>query len=186
MTKGEGNPMISRKRIYAVSVALVMSAGLAIGFASAGGAGGPAPGGPGASSCANGIYSGYCGTQESATGLYIAVGWNNHLIGTTHPQASNAEFFWFADASATAANNDKYAVFSPNGMPSNRVMADVNHVIVLTQATGAANQKWVFDGTGWENVGTGDVLESTTNGGPIDAATGPSSGTSETWTFVIP
>ncbi len=178
--------MITRKRIYAVGVAFVMSAGLAIGVVSAGGTNGPAGGGYGTSNCVNGIYAEYCGTQESATSLYIAVGWGNHLIGTAKPQANNAEFFWFADASATAANNDKYAEFAPDGIASNRVMAEVNHTIVLTQATGAANQKWVFDGTGWENVATGDVLESTTNGGPIDAVTGPSSGTSETWTFVIP
>jgi hypothetical protein len=178
--------MISRKRIYTVSVALAMSAGLAIGVAGAGGTSGPAPGGYGASNCANGIYAEYCGTQESGTSLYIALGSGGRLIGTENPQASNAEFFWFADASASAANNDKYAEFAPYGIASNRVMAEVNHCIVLTQATGAANQKWVYDGTGWENVATGDVLESTSNGGPIDAVTGPSSGSSETWTFVIP
>ena len=185
--------MISRKKIYVVGVALVMSAGLATGVAGAGGTGGPPPGGgygppPGGygANCATVIYAQYCGTQESGTSLYIAVGWGNRLIGTGNPQASNAEFFWFADASPTAANNDKYAEFAPNGIASNLVMAEVNHVIVLTQATGAANQKWVYDGTGWENVSTGDVLESTYNGGPIDAVAGPSSGSSETWTFVIP
>jgi hypothetical protein len=183
--------MISRKKISAVSVALVLSAGLGIGIgvAGAGGTSGPAPGGYGASNCANGIYAGYCGTQESGTSLYIAVGWGSHgygVIGTANPQANNAEFFWFADASASAANNDKYAEFAPDGIASNLVMAEVNHCIVLTQATGAANQKWVYDGTGWENVATGDVLESTYNGGPIDAVAATSSGPSVTWTFVIP
>jgi hypothetical protein len=177
--------MISRKKIYAVSVALVMCVGLAIEVAGAGATGGP-PGGYGTFNCANGIYAEYCGTQESGTSLYIAVGWGGRLIGTENPQASNAEFFWFADASPSAANNDKYAEFAPNGIASNWVMAEVNHSIVLTQATGAPNQKWVYDGTGWENVATGDVLESTFNGGPIDAVAGPSSGPSETWTFVIP
>lgn len=178
--------MISRKSIYAVSVSLVLSAGLAVGVAGVAAAGG-SPGGHEAYNCANGIYSGYCGTQESGTGLYIAVGWgSHHLIGTENPHASNGEFFWFADASASAANNDKYAVFAPDGIASNQVMAEVHHDIVLTQATGATNQKWVYDGTGWENVATGDVLESTYNGGPIDAVAGPSSGSSETWTFVTP
>lgn len=178
--------MISRKGIYAVSAALVLSAGLAVGVAGVAGAGGPPPGGYGAYNCANGIYAGYCGTQESATSLYIAVGWGDHLVGTNNPQARNAEFFWFADASASAANNDKYAEFAPNGVASNLVIAEVHHVIVLCQANGAANQKWVYDGTGWENVATGDVLESTSNGGPILATAGPSSGSSETWTFVTP
>jgi hypothetical protein len=180
--------MISRKRIYAVSASLVLSAGLAVGIAGVAGAGGTD--GHGAYNCANGIYAGYCGTQESGTGLYIAVGWGDdhpHLIGTENPHAWNAEFFWFADASASAANNDKYAVFAPNGIASNQVMAEVHGHIVLTQATGAANQKWVYDGTtGWANVATGDVLESTSNGGPIVAVAGPSSGSSETWTFVTP
>ena len=179
--------MISRKKIYAVSASLVLSAGLAVGIAGVAGAGGTD--GHGTYNCANGIYAGYCGTQESGTGLYIAVGWgddNPHLIGTENPHASNAEFFWFADASAGAANNDKYAEFAPNGIASNRVMAEVHGVIVLCQATGAANQKWVYDGTGWQNVATGDVLESTSNGSRIVAVAGPSSGSSETWTFVTP
>jgi hypothetical protein len=34
--------------------------------------------------------------------------------------------------------------------------------------------------------GTGDVLKSTYNGGPIVAASPPSAGASETWTFVTP
>ena len=89
MTKEGTKPMITRKRIYAVSVALLMSAGLAIGVAGAGGT--PAPGGYGTSNCANGIYSGYCGTQESGTSLYIAVGSGGRVIGTANPQASNAE-----------------------------------------------------------------------------------------------
>jgi hypothetical protein len=177
--------MISRKSIYAVSLAVVMSAGLAVGVAGIASAGG-SPGGYGTYNCANGIYSGYCGTQESATSLYIAIGWHNHVVGTENPQSWNAEFFWFADASASAANNDKYAEFAPNGVATNLVLAEVHHTIVLCEATGAANQKWVYDGTGWENVATSDVLESTTNGGPILAATGPSSGSSETWTFVTP
>jgi hypothetical protein len=179
--------MISRRKIYAFAAVLAMSAGLAIGVASAGGTNGPTSGGSaGVSNCANGIYSQYCGTQESATGLFIAVGSNGRVIGTENPLPNNGEFFWFADASTSAANNDKYAEFAPYGIASNRVLAEVNHCIVLAQASGAMDQKWVFDGTGWENVATGDVLESTTNGGPIEAATGPSSGPSETWTFVIP
>jgi hypothetical protein len=178
--------MVSRKKIYAAAAVLVMSAGLALGVAGAGGTNGPTSGGGSVSNCANGIYSQYCGTQESATSLYIAVAPNGRVIGTENPQPNNGEFVWFADASTSAANNDKYAEFAPYGIASNRVLAEVNHCIVLTQASGATNQKWVFDGTGWENVATGDVLESTTNGGPIDAAAGPSSGPSETWTFVIP
>jgi len=177
------------KKAYAVMAAAVVSVGLAVGISGAAVASSRTPatfGGAGTSNCANGIYSEYCGTQESQTGLYIAVGWRGRIIGTSNPKPWNAEFFWFADASSSAANNDKYAVFAPYGVVSNKVMAEVNHHIVLATASGQPNQKWVYDGTGWQNVATGDVLQSTYNGGPILAVTGPSSGPSETWTFVIP
>jgi hypothetical protein len=176
------------KKAYVISAAVVISAGLGFGISGVANASSriPIPSGGGASNCANGIYSNYCGTQESATDLYIAVGWGDRIIGRSYPQPWNAEFIWFADASSSAANNDKYAVFAPNGVASNKVMAEVNHHIILATASGASDQKWVFDGTGWQNVATGDVLQSTFNGGPILAVTGPSSGSSESWTFVIP
>lgn len=65
-------------------------------------------------------------------------------------------------------------------------MADVHHHIVLATASGAADQKWVYEDGGWTNVATNDVLEATYNGGAILAASGSSSGPSETWTFVTP
>jgi hypothetical protein len=115
------------------------------------------------------------------TGLYIAADWRGKIVGTRQPQASNAEFFWFADGS-----HNKYAEFAPGGVASNKVMAEVRHQVVLAPASGADNQKWLFDGNGWKNVATGDVLKATTNGGPVLAVNGPSSGSSETWTFVTP
>jgi hypothetical protein len=66
-------------------------------------------------------------------------------------------------------------------------MAEEHGRIVLARASGAADQKWVYDGsTGWTNVATGDVLRATYDGGAILAAHGPSSGPSETWTFRTP
>jgi hypothetical protein len=166
------------------------SAGLTAGVASAASAGSagshhPTFGGS-TYNCSHGIYAGYCGTQESSTGLYIAVDWEHQVIGTRHPQAYNAEFFWFADASPSHANNDKYAEFAPHGVASNQVMAEEHGHIVLAAASGAENQKWVYDGTGWKNVATGDVLEATDDGGAILAVNGPSSGSKETWTFRTP
>jgi hypothetical protein len=139
--------------------------------------------------CANGIYAGYCGTQKSNTGLYIAVGFGGQIIGTKNPLAENAEFFWFADAGSNHANNDKHAVFAPDGVASNKVMADINHHIVLATASGAANQKWVFDGSVpgyWRNVGTNDVLKATFDGGPIVTVGSETSNSSELWTFETP
>jgi hypothetical protein len=175
------------KKVWAVTATVLASAGLTAGVASAASPGSSHPHFGGSTyNCSNGIYAGYCGTQESDTGLYIAVDWNDQVIGTKHPRADNAEFFWFADASPSHANNDKYAEFAPHGVASNKVMAEEHHHIVLATASGVADQKWVFDGTGWTNVATGDVLRATHDGGPILAAHGPSSGPLESWTFVTP
>ena len=183
----KGVTMRFSRKATALTAAAAAAAGLAVGIAGAADAssGTPAFGG-GSGNCAHGIYAGYCGTQESGTGLYIAADWQGGIIGTRQPRSSNAEFFWFADASPSAANNDKYAEFAPGGVASNKVMAEVRHQVVLAPASGADNQKWVFDGTGWKNVRTGDVLKATWNGGPIQAVSGPSTGQSETWTFVTP
>jgi hypothetical protein len=184
--KGVTTMKFSRKAA-AVTAAATVAAGLAVGIAGAADASSGAPAfGGGTGNCAHGLYAGYCGTQKSQTGLYIAADWQGRIIGTRAPQASNAEFFWFADGSSSAADNDKYAEFAPGGVASNKVMAEVRHQVVLAPASGAANQKWVYDGTGWTNVATGDVLKATSNGGPILAVNGPSAGPSETWTFVIP
>lgn len=178
------------RMIVSLAAVAVTSAALAVGIAGVANASESmlhSPGGSSTENCADGIYAGYCGTQVSGTDLYIAVGFGNQIIGTTSPRANNAEFFWFSDGSASAANNDKYAEFAPGGIASNKVIADVNHHIVLAKASGAADQKWYFNGTGWTNVGTGDVLESTYNGGPIVAAsTQSTTNPSETWTFVVP
>ncbi len=80
--------------------------------------------------------------QESGSGLYIAADWQGRIIGTRQPHSSNAEFFWFADGSSSAASNDKYAEFAPGGVASNKVMAEVRGHVGPAPASGAANQKW--------------------------------------------
>jgi hypothetical protein len=176
----------------AAAIATVsVSAGLAVSLAGVASASGRAPapvyGGPGFASCANGIYAGYCGTQKSATGFYLAVG-RGGLIGTKDPQPGTAEFFWFADASKSAADNDKYAEYAPDGIASDMVMAEVGNRVVLVKATGATDQKWVYTGTGWKNVASGHVLQApASNGGQVSAVTAPAKAlTSQTWTFVTP
>jgi hypothetical protein len=174
------------KKAAVVTAATVVSAGLAVGLAGSAGATGRAPAAPGSFNCAHGIYAGYCGTQKSGTGLYIAADSHGRIIATRHPQPWNAEFFWFADGTSTSPTPPKYAEFAPGGVASNKVMSEVRHQVVLANANGAPNQKWSFDGTGWKNVQTGDVLLATSNGGPVLAVHGPSHGASETWTFVTP
>jgi hypothetical protein len=174
------------RKAAALTAAATVAAGLAVGIAGAADASSGAPAfGGGSGNCAHGIYAGYCGTQKSQTGLYIAADWRGRIIGTRAPQASNAEFFWFADGTSIGSGN-KYAEFAPNGVASNKVMAEVRHQVVLAPASGANSQKWVFDGTGWKNAATGDVLKATSNGGPVLAVNGPSTGSSESWTFVTP
>jgi hypothetical protein len=182
----KGKPVRFSKKVCSVSATVAASAALALGVAGAAGASthGPSHGSGGTSNCAHGIYAGFCGTQKSNTGLYIAVtGRNDEVIGTTHPQADNAEFFWFAVGGGT----NKYAEFAPNGIASNLVMAEEHHNIVLETASGATSQQWFFDSKGWKNIATGDVLEATTDGGAIVSDShGPSHGNSETWTFETP
>jgi hypothetical protein len=96
------------RKAAALSAAAAAAAGLAVGIAGAADASSGAPAfGGGSGNCAHGIYAGYCGTQESGSGLYIAADWQGRIIGTRQPHSSNAEFFWFADGSSSAANNDK-------------------------------------------------------------------------------
>jgi hypothetical protein len=60
------------------------------------------------------------------------VGRNYQIIGTTHPQAGNAELFWFA----VGGGANKYAELAPNGIAPNPVMAEEHHNIVLVTASG--------------------------------------------------
>lgn len=117
------------------------------------------------------------------------------MVGTPRPRAADADFVWFADASPSAANNDKYAVFAPNGVPTNWVIAEGRHGRVeLERASGAPDQKWVaVPGPGnhhflWKNVATGDVLRATGPGGPVFAVHGPAANPSPwtLWDFVTP
>lgn len=175
------------KKILALTVAALASAGLAVGTSGAASASYRAPVNFGGSTwnCANGIYAGYCGTQKSNSGLYIAAGFGGQIIGTSVPLAFNAEFFWFKVG--TVSQNYKYAEFAPGGVASNKVLADVRHHIVLATANGDQDQQWNFNGNGWTNIGTGDVLKATTDGGPIVAAnTQSTTKPSEQWTFVTP
>jgi hypothetical protein len=194
----ERQAMKLSKKVTAIAATAAASAGLAIGIAgSASAAVSPNHPSPGNNfNCAHGIYAGYCGTQETISGLYIAAGRHGDIIGTRHPRPLTADFVWFADASPSAANNDKYAEFAPNGVASNLVMTEGRRgQVELEPASGAPNQKWVATqapGPGthffWKNVGTGDTLRATVDGGPVLAVHGPAAGPgpSTLWNFVTP
>jgi hypothetical protein len=175
------------KKVVVFTAVAAASAGVAVSLAGSAGASTrtAAPGGPPFNNCADGIYANYCGTQESATNLYIGAGPREQVIGVRHPQPASTQFVWIADAGIHAANNDKFAVYAPGGIPTNLAITEDHGHVVLEPASGAPNQKWVYNANdGWSNVLTGDVLKTTMDGGPILAVHGPSSGPSETFHWV--
>jgi hypothetical protein len=175
------------KKVVVFTAVAAASAGAAVSLAGSAGASvrTAAPGGPPSLNCAFGVYAGYCGTTESATNLLVGAGPHGQVIGVRHPQSQSTQFVWIADAGLHAANNDKFAVYAPNGVPTDLVIAEEHGHVVLEPASGAPNQKWVYNANdGWSNVQTSDVLKTTVDGGPILAVHGPSTGLSETFHWV--
>ena len=145
--------------------------------------------------CANGIYAGYCGTQEdsSAVPLYLAAR-GNVIIGTSSTHGFGTEdFFWFGFEGGT---ND-IAEWAPDGVASNLVMAvapiysyqshSTAYAVVLQQASGATDQQWTYNGTGWTNVATGPnlVLQTNGNNNPVTMVPTPASAMpNQTFNFV--
>jgi hypothetical protein len=148
--------------------------------------------------CTTGIYAGYSGTQQdgSTVPLYLAaVG--NSIVGTSSTRTFGAEdFFWFNYEGGT---ND-IAEWAPFGVASNEVMAVVpqplrphytynapttSYAVVLQQASGATNQQWTYNGTGWTNVATGPDLVLQTNGNNNPVTMAPVTATpNQTFSFV--
>lgn len=143
--------------------------------------------------CATGIYAGYCGTQQDGAGLYLAASGQN-VIATSSRTFGTEDFFWFNYEGAT---ND-IAEFAPLGIASNLVMAVVaqhpryngnvpstSYAVVLQFATGASNQQWTYNGTGWTNVASGPGLMLQTNGNNNPVTMAPPTGApNQTFTFV--
>ncbi len=154
-------------------------------FGGSGGGGGWGGPGGGVDNCSGaGIYTGYCGTQRSGTGLYITVSRNGQIIGAQNPQGGSDEFLWFADGSSSAANGDHYLEYAPRGAASGKVLAVEHGRVVLAPATGAADQKWTTASNGLKNVGANEVLKANGNNTPIQAVTGTTPyPSSETWTY---
>jgi hypothetical protein len=174
------------------------AAGAAAALTAAGLAGASVSQPTGFDGCETGIYTGYCGTQvdQGSPALSIAVdvrGERTKVIATSDPRGGSADWFWFRYNGG--ANN--IAEFAPHGVASNFVMAQVGDDIVLQKATGELNQQWHFTcdavcnfpytGT-WTNLATGDIIASTSDGGPVIPVPAPSGTptTSERWTFVTP
>jgi hypothetical protein len=148
--------------------------------------------------CATGIYAGYCGTQKDASTvpLYLAAN-GNTVIGTSSTRGFGSEdFFWFNYEGGT---ND-IAEWAPFGIASNEVMAVVpvqqhswyihdapvtSYAVVLQPGTGATNQQWTYNGTGWTNVASGPDLVLQTNGDNNPVTMAPVTATpNQTFTFV--
>jgi hypothetical protein len=149
--------------------------------------------------CETGIYTGYCGTQVDAgsPALSIAVDWSGsrhaNVIATSDPRGGSADWFWFR----YNGGPNSIAEYAPHGVASNLVMAQVGDDIVLQRANGNLNQQWLFTcdtvcsppytGT-WTNLATGDIIEATSDGGPVIPVPVPTGTptTADRWTFVTP
>jgi hypothetical protein len=155
-------------------------------FGGSGGGGGWGGPGGGVDNCTgSGIYSGYCGTQKSGTGLYITVSRNGQIVGAQNPRGGSDEFLWFADAGSTkVSGGDYYLEYAPRGAASGKVLAVAHGHVVLAPASGAADQKWTTGSSLLKNVGSGDVLQAGNNNQPLQAVTpGATIPASEKWTY---
>ena len=145
--------------------------------------------------CATGVYIGYCGTQQDASTSPLnlaAIG--NIIIGTSSTRTFGSEdFFWFA----YDGGNNKIAEYAPNGVASNLAMAVVPqrfgyrgtntyYAVILQPATGAPNQQWTYNGTGWTNVAEPAlVLQTNGNNSPVTMVLAPVTATpNQTFTFI--
>jgi hypothetical protein len=149
--------------------------------------------------CATGIYEGYCGTQQdesTPTPLYLAANSDGTIIGTSSTHSNGSEdFFWF---NFDGGPND-IAEWAPFGIASNEVMTVVavpprghdhstttTYEVVLEPGTGAANQQWTYNLTGWTNAAQPTlVLQTNGNGNPVTMVPAPTVATpNQTFNFV--
>jgi hypothetical protein len=172
-----------RMRMIIAILAAAFLTGTAAGAATAAASASAPPG------CANGIYAGYDGTQQDASGQSVAVDSGRLVAAAGHYHVSLC-FFWFA----YEGGQDKIAEWAPDGVASNEVMAAVwsrhGWTVGLQKATGSLYQQWNYntaDNGTWTNEGTGTVLAATARGN-LYLATAPE-GTvpgGEDWTFTVP
>jgi hypothetical protein len=157
----------------------------------------------GAATAGAAVNPGELGTQQSGTGLDITTGpgFMSEQEGVSHlsdgPGIGAASFSsvyrWFAvvPGSPFPANQTKFAEWAPRGHETGEYMAETKAAtlskpgtVALVMSRGLASQ-WAFNGdTGqWVNKLTGDVLASTTNGGPVETlrSTAVTPGTVWTW-----
>jgi hypothetical protein len=140
------------------------------------------------SSCATGVYTGYCGVQTNGNGRSLKVVADQDAPGArlrglpdTRPDRG-FDFYWFAYDGGGA----KIAEYAPRGIASGLCMTETQDTreVILWQCTGALDQQWTFNGYGWANGLSGDVL--TVGGAPSHLVGGVTPGVAtkaETWTF---
>ena len=141
--------------------------------------------------CADGIYSGYCGTQVSENGVSLTAS-GSSILGLDNPSdgSGNADFFWFRYQGGASS----IAEFAPEGVASNKVMADQNGHLRLETATGLPAEQWTpcyhshgGGGFTWTNVQTGRILQENGAGSYVTVVTAPiHPDSSELFNFVTP
>jgi hypothetical protein len=139
--------------------------------------------------CPNGEDSGYCGSQVNADNEAITATPYGALIVTPYKSkhtwyqvTPEQEFGWHP-----FDGNDglKIAMYEPDGIPSDFIMAQVHNRILLVPGpeTITANDEWTYNGAGdWQNAGTGDYIGVDSHGQIVPV----SSATANNWVFDTP
>lgn len=126
------------------------------------------------SSCTNGVYADYCGTQKNvADGLGFAVGTGE----------GSSDWFIFA---YRGNNEQKVFEFAPEGLPSNLCLTESETKLSLSRCTGATSQlftaKEQTTGFTWQNLATGLYVQDNGEHEPLTGA--PADGqANQEWTF---
>ncbi len=163
--------------VTGVAAAAVMGAGVSLAAT-----GTPAGGYPGfGDSCANGIYSEYCGAQVNAYDQAITAGYNGELTARRYFAGdASQQFVWLG----WQGGSSDIAEYAPDGVASGKIMAEQGSRIVLVTAPQQVTNSdlWYFSSGDWVNVASGKDIGVGPRGQLI-LVTGP---TSNDWTFEVP
>jgi hypothetical protein len=147
--------------------------------------------------CHAGVYAGYCGIQTNGNGRSLKVVDDSTKPGTLirglpdNRPDRGFDFYWFAYQGGTA----KIAEYAPRGVASDECMTEIPHAVIpqtlrpryltLEPCTGNLDQQWTFNGYGWANGQTGDVITIAQDAAHLAIGQAPQAvpTKAETWSF---
>lgn len=167
-------------KIATALAALATTAGLAL--ATAGPAAAAVPHVTVANNCLTGPEAGFCGHQTAPDGLTLAVGANLKIVSQLF-LTPNTQMIW---ANNGLPGNAKTAEWAPDGVPQGLCMTQITGGASMTACTpGDLAQEWIFNGTGWANAGTGDVIQDHHYvQGPVSVVSGAFGNPGTPYTFI--